>query len=135
MTNQIFDDIITYRVLMQTMCNKRRRLNSSATIQHYIYMTRSKKSATDSNAEGTSKVHKERACWTADDEEFMATFLLEHKAEAGDGANFKNTTFAAVGKELDLRKESDGRERKGGPKDDVACKTKWARVRNTIFLS
>ena len=67
-------------------------------------MTRSKQSATDFNAgpEGTSKVSKERAIWTADDDEFLATFLLEHKAEAGDGANFKNPTFSALGKELDL---------------------------------
>ena len=79
-------------------------------------MTQSKQSATNSNAgpEETSKVSKERAIWTADDEEFLATFLLEHKAEAGDGANIKNLTFSALGKELDLRKESDGCTKKGG---------------------
>ena len=118
------------------MRNKRRRLNSPAFIQLYTYMTRSKESATNSRAEGSSKVNKERANWTADDEEFMALYLLDHKAEAGDGANFKNTTFAAVGKELDQRKESDGRKKKGGSKDADACKTKWARVRNSaVFLS
>src|ERR1700689_2117786 len=88
-------------------CNKRRRLNSPASIQRYIYMTRSKQSATDSHPEPEentatgSKVAKERAHWSADDEIFFATFLLEHKAEAGDGANFKNKTFADAGKELD----------------------------------
>jgi hypothetical protein len=114
--------------------NKRRRLNSSAFIQRYTYMTRSKESATKSHAAGTSKLTKERAIWIPDDEEFMAMYLLEHKAEAGDGANFKNTTFAAVGKELDLRKESDGRppEKKGGSKDVEACKSKWSRVRNSV---
>jgi hypothetical protein len=120
------------------MRNKRRRLNSSrASVQRYTYMTRSKESAADSHAAGTSKVTKERAFWIPDDEEFMAIYLLEHKAEAGDGANFKNTTFAAVGKELDLRKESDGRpaEKKGGSKDIEACKSKWSRVRNSVFLS
>ncbi len=123
--------------LMPTMRNKHRRLCSSASVQRYTYMTRSKESAADSNAEGSSKVTKEQAIWSPDDEEFMATYLLEHKAEAGDGANFKNTTFAALGKELDLRKESDGRppEKKGGSKDVEACKSKWSRVRNSVFLS
>ena len=100
-------------------------------------MTQSKQSATNSNAgpEETSKVSKERAIWTADDEEFLATFLLEHKAEAGDGANFKNPTFSALGKELDLHKESDGHTKKGGSKNVDVCKSKWSRVRNSLFLS
>jgi hypothetical protein len=97
-------------------------------------MTRSKQSATDSHPEPEentatgSKVAKERAYWSADDEIFFATFLLEHKAEAGDGANFKNKTFADAGKELDARKK------KGGSKTVDACKSKWSRVRNSISI-
>jgi hypothetical protein len=98
-------------------------------------MTQSKQSATNSNSEGPNKVTKEKAIWIEDDELFFITSLLKHKAEAGDGANFKTMTLAAIGQELDKHKESDGHEKKGGSKDANACKSKWIRVRNSEFLS
>ena len=70
-----------------------------------------------------------------DDESFLATYLLEHKAEAGDGFNFKDATFDKVGKLLNACQESDGRKKKGAPKTVSVCRSKWSRVCDSIFLS
>jgi hypothetical protein len=117
---------------MPTTIRKRRRLNSSSIYtQHYVYMaTRSKQSATDSNSgqNSSSKVQKERSQWTSEDEKALVQFLLKHKSEAGDGANFKNTTWSQVAKEMDERKT------RGGEKTAEACKTKWIRVRNVEYF-
>ena len=118
------------------MRTKRRRLNSPVATQRYAYMTRSKKDDATSSLPGPDeKVKKIQAHWTADDELFFVTYLLEHKAEAGDGFNFKDATFDKVGKLLDARQESDGRNKKGGPKTTSVCRSKWSRVRNSIVLS
>jgi hypothetical protein len=121
--------------MQTTMRNKRRRLNSPASFQRYIYMTRSKKSATDSHpgpaSEDESRATKERAQnahWSEADELYLATYLLEHKAEAVGGGNFKDSTFADVGRELDVRRV------KGGSKTAKVCKSKWSRVRNSSIL-
>lgn len=102
--------------------NKRRRLNSPICIQRYVYMaTRSKQSAEDSNPDNT-KVP--RAVWTPEDETSFITCLLKHKSEAGDGGNFKGSTWSLVAKEM------NGLKTKGGEKTSETCKNKWARVCN-----
>jgi hypothetical protein len=112
--------------LMPTMKHKRRRLNSCPSIQHYVYMsTRSKQSAT-----GGQDVAKKaaKAFWTADDEQALVEFLKKHKAEAGDGANFKQTTWVAAA--ADMAKHTS----RGAPKNAKSCLTKWTRVRNPVNI-
>lgn len=40
------------------------------------------------------------AYWTADEELAFVDFLVAHKAEAGDGANFKAATFQKAAQHL-----------------------------------
>jgi hypothetical protein len=61
--------------------------------------------------------------WFKPEEEAMISFLATHKAEAGDGFNFKETTWSKVAAHLKpLRTE-------GGVKTAKKCKEKWGRVR------
>jgi hypothetical protein len=90
--------------------------------------TRSKQSGTDSNPELENasavytKPQKERATWTQDDETALITFLLKHKSEAGDGGNFKSSTWTLVATKM------NGLKKKGGEKTADSCKGKWTRV-------
>jgi hypothetical protein len=125
-----------YPLVQTPMRNKRRRLNSPASFQRHIYMTRSQKSATDPlpgpSSEDESRTAKERvpnAHWSEADELFLVTYLLEHKPEAGDGGNFMDSTFADVGRELDACKV------KGGSKTARVCKSKWSRVWNSSIVT
>jgi hypothetical protein len=88
--------------------------------------TRSKKSASDSNLDQSST--GKRTQWTTDDEAALVACLLKHKSEAGDGLNFKSSTWSQVAKEM------DGRKTKGGEKTVDSCKTKWNRVRHTTMI-
>jgi hypothetical protein len=61
--------------------------------------------------------------WLASDESALISFLVAHKAEAGDGFNFKNTIWKAAALHMMAYTE------KGGPKIASACKkNKWAQV-------
>src|SRR5271170_133672 len=62
------------------------------------------------------------ATWTDADESALLAFLLDHKAEAGDGANFKQTTWNEAAIKLGERPY------KGGAKTANSCKNKWAKV-------
>ena len=64
----------------------------------------------------------DRSIWTFEDEERLIQFLLDHHAEAGDGANFKSSVWNAAGEELSKHVT------KGGPKTAASCKSKWDRV-------
>jgi hypothetical protein len=88
--------------LMPTIKHKHRRLNScTPSVQHYIYMsTRSKQSATDGQSVA-AKDKVAKAFWTADDEWALVEFLKKHKAKAGDGANFKQSTWVAAAAEME----------------------------------
>lgn len=105
---------------------KRRRLTSTSRGSNYsISMsTRSKQPAPD----GTVTDSSDRAAWTQADESTLIWFLIEHKAEAGDGMNFKAQTWKAAAAEL-LKSTS-----KGAPKTAASCKSKWQRV-CIIFFS
>jgi hypothetical protein len=65
----------------------------------------------------------DRSIWTLEDESQLIHFLLDHKAEAGDGANFKTTIWNAAAEELSKHVS------KGGPKTPGSCRSKWDRVR------
>jgi len=62
------------------------------------------------------------AIWTDADESALLVFLLDHRAEVGDGANFKQTTWNEASIKLGERPF------KGGPKTANSCKNKWAKV-------
>jgi|ERR1700722_3185400 len=70
------------------------------------------------------------AAWQDSDVRALLNFLLEHKAEAGDGANFKPaiwnkaaTMFSSIPHNI------------GGPKTANSCKNKWAKVCSDSNLS
>jgi hypothetical protein len=76
-------------------------------------------------------VHPEpaaKAFWTPEDESALINHLIDRKAEAGDGANFKGDVWNGAAKEM------EGYTTKGGVKTAAACKSKWTRVRR-YFLS
>jgi hypothetical protein len=68
-----------------------------------------------------------KAHWTTIDEDKLIVFLVEHKAAAGDGGNFKKTTWTAASEHLKQFTT------KGGVKGAEACKSKWTRVRQFTF--
>lgn len=70
----------------------------------------------------------DRSIWTTEDETRLVQFLLDHHAEAGDGANFKMSLWNAAGEELSKHVT------KGGLKTGTACKGKWERVCIHYFL-
>jgi hypothetical protein len=55
----------------------------------------------------------------ASDEAALISFLVAHKAEAGDGFNFKNPIWKATALHMVAYTE------KGDPKIASACKNKW----------
>jgi hypothetical protein len=64
----------------------------------------------------------ERCHWTDADELAFINFLLEHKAEAGDGGSFKANIWNAAAAEM-LKHTT-----KGGPKVAGKCKAKYVSV-------
>jgi hypothetical protein len=67
-----------------------------------------------------------KALWTTDEDELI-TFLVEHKAAAGDGGSFKKMTWTADSvhmKQFIM---------KGGVKMVEACKNKWSQVCQFTF--
>ena len=60
--------------------------------------------------------------WSMVEEKAMINFLIDHKAEAGGGFNFKDATWSKVAEHLQpLRTE-------GGVKTGKKCKEKWGWV-------
>ena len=87
-------------------------------------ITRSSKSPPTSHSDATvlSSVQVTKAVWTPEDETALINFLVQHKAEAGDDANFQTAIWNAAAQEM-IKHTA-----KGGAKTAEACKTKWARV-------
>lgn len=73
----------------------------------------------------TTGPQADRSIWTLEDESHLVHFLIDHKAEAGDGANFKTSLWNAAAEELSKHIT------KGGPKTAGSCKSKWDRVCTT----
>ena len=67
-----------------------------------------------------------RASWTVDDEAALIDFLHEHAAEAGDGLNFKGSTWTAASKAIDSSRT------KGAAKTALACKNKFSAVSASV---
>jgi hypothetical protein len=68
-----------------------------------------------------------KAIWTTDDESALIAFLLKHKDEARDGANFKSSVWKAAVEEMEKYTT------KGGPKSADSCKLKWTQVCSGIL--
>lgn len=96
--------LLSHPLSMRTLCR-------SSTRRHSIFMMSVTATAPD------------RSIWTTEDETRLVHFLLDHRAEAGDGANFKMTVWNAAADELSKHIT------KGGPKTAASCKSKWDRVR------
>ncbi|KAG6843252.1 hypothetical protein H0H93_001667, partial [Arthromyces matolae] len=63
------------------------------------------------------------ASWTPADESLLVNLLCENASAAGEGGNFKSTTFQAVATELEKKRTQ------GGPKTTKACQNKYASFR------
>ena len=87
--------------------------------------TRSSPPQSVSGATPVVSTSKPRADWSENDEKELVSFLLEHKAEAGDSATFKPTVWRAASQHLEQFRV------KGGPKTASACSSKWSRVCGT----
>jgi len=61
-------------------------------------------------------------CWTVEDEKALIAFMATHKAETGDGYNFKDTTFHAAARDLSQYPHE------GVPKTWKSCQDKWHSV-------
>lgn len=72
---------------------------------------------------------EQRAFWTTADETALILFLVEHRPEAGNGFNFKTSTFNAASLVVNAMKT------KGGTKTSKVCKNKWAQVHYTATWS
>jgi hypothetical protein len=68
-------------------------------------------------------------CHWSDDELALIKFLLDHKAEAGDGGSFKANIWNAAAVEM-LKHTS-----KGGPKIAGKCKAKYVAVRQCLVYN
>jgi hypothetical protein len=60
--------------------------------------------------------------WSSDDEKAMIQYLINNKAHAGDGCNFKDTVWNGVATVLEAQRTD------GGVKTVKKCKEKWGRV-------
>jgi hypothetical protein len=65
---------------------------------------------------------KEKANWNEQEVTALINYLYEHRAEAGDGGSFKNTTFNAAAAHIGPFLTQ------GPPKTAKRCKTKWMAV-------
>jgi hypothetical protein len=63
-----------------------------------------------------------RAIWTIAEESELIAFLDKHKAEAGDGLNFKGPVWTAAAKEMAKHTT------RGAAKGPKACRSKFMRV-------
>jgi len=67
------------------------------------------------------------AIWTLAEETALVDFLVDNKAEAGDGGNFKKATFQRAMTSIAHLHE------RGAPKTVKSCQNKWASVSFQIF--
>jgi Myb/SANT-like DNA-binding domain len=66
--------------------------------------------------------------WTVGEEEILIDFLVTHKAEAGDGLNFKASFWTAAAEHMQPH------TKKGGKKTADKCRSKWNRVSLKAYL-
>jgi hypothetical protein len=79
-----------------------------------------------------SSTKSEKAIWNEMETTALIAFLVEHKGEAGDGANFKEAMFKRAANAIAPYHTS------GPAKTGKMCKTKWSSVSNSspsIYIS
>ena len=77
----------------------------------------------------TTSTADPRCHWSDDDEFVLINFLLDHKAEAGDGGSFKANIWNAAAVEM-LKHTM-----KGGPKIAGKCKVKYVAVHQCLVYN
>jgi len=94
-------------------------------------MVHTRSSPPSSNADPVESLpaSKPRARWSDDDESKLILFLLDHHAQAGDSATFKDSVWRAAAEHLEQTCTI------GGPKDLGACKRKWSKVANHSLIA
>ena len=73
-----------------------------------------------------SKTRAEKAVWNETETSALIDYLVQHKAEAGDGGNFKDATYNAAAEHITSLKTT------GPAKSGKMCKTKWAAVSDLL---
>ncbi|KAF8578798.1 hypothetical protein K439DRAFT_1621030 [Ramaria rubella] len=68
-------------------------------------------------------IRKKAVEWTPEDNVALINLLIDHKAEAGEGGNFKKAMWVAVAVGM------AGHPYKGGLKTLEACRTRWMKLR------
>ncbi|KAJ7586030.1 hypothetical protein C8J56DRAFT_749684, partial [Mycena floridula] len=68
------------------------------------------------------------AHWSQDEELQFVHFLWDHFSEAGQGGNFKATTYNAASVFMEQRRTT------GGPKTADACKNKYTSLRKIYYI-
>ena len=69
-----------------------------------------------------------RAIWVLPEEERLIEYLEGHKAEAGDGLNYKMATYNLAAREI------AGLLQKGPAKTGKSVKRKWSVVRDRLLI-
>jgi hypothetical protein len=64
-----------------------------------------------------------RSQWSDKDVRNLLDFLMQHKAEAGDGGNFKPSVWQAAAETL-----AKYPPERGASKTAASCKSKWSKV-------
>src|ERR1700727_491346 len=72
----------------------------------------------------SSSSRSAKAHWNEAETPALINFLVEHQGEAGDGGNFKTSTFQKAATAIESLKTT------GPPKTYKMCKTKWSAVSN-----
>ena len=76
----------------------------------------------------THRRRMERSNWTEADERHLIAFLTDHKAEAGDGFSYKQSTWNAAARYMATQASQ-----RGAAKTAESCKNKWSQVSNRFF--
>ena len=106
-------------------------LSESSTIVNDMQTQSSPCQSVHSDSDGALRANTDPAKTpvhqSAEYETTFINFLIAHKAEAGDGLNFKPSVWTAAAEHMQLLTT------KGGPKHAEKCKAKWGRVRHIHF--
>jgi Myb-like DNA-binding domain len=97
---------------------KRRRLHNPHDNYLTVYMSAPSKQNSDQDAESSK-----RTVWSPDDEKDLVSALLKF----GYGTNFRPEMWNDVASSM-------GKPFKGPPKTAESCKSKWARVSDSILI-
>jgi hypothetical protein len=95
-------------------------------------MAKKKITAPSTSNAGTSAAVR----WTVEETTCLLEYLIAHRAEAGDGTGFKQSTFTGASTHLQEPPEGVSKENHvaGSVRDWQSCKNKWLNVRSPLML-